>query len=297
MSFFKQRKKPGPLKPQPNPYPSRFQRWRYSLAFPLVLLILFGGALRFYKPFYDPFYKGLFEGTAWIQGAFMKPFRETHTFFKDTYVFMNLKEEYQRLKEENEKQKWLIQTLTPLQHENTILKKHLNVIAFQKHGHHTVQVLSNPYDGMHHFFLIAGGLKEGLQKDQAVIAREGVVGRIEKVGNYTSRVLLLNDSSSRIPVITVGSEQKAILAGDGSDLPALVYIGDIKKIQVGEPVVTSGFGGIFPPGLPIGTVANVSNGKIKVRPYAPLQDLEWVHILQAKSEDYLNELHSLLEGE
>ena len=227
--FIRRAKPPGALKPQPNPYPSRFQRWRYSLAFPFVILILIGGALRFYKPFYDPLQKGLFEGTAWVQWVFMKPFHETHTFFKETYVRMHLKEEYERLKKENEKQQWLIQALTPLQHENAVLRQSLKVIKSSKHDQKTVRVISTPYDGVHHFFLIAAGLKEGFQKDQAVLAPEGVVGRLEKVGNSISRILLLNDPSSRIPVITLNSEQKAILSGDGSFMPTLVYVCDTKK--------------------------------------------------------------------
>jgi len=295
--FIWRAKQPGALKPQPNPYPSRFQRWHYNLVFSLILFLFIVGAIRFYKPFYDPLQKGLFEGTAWIQSIFMTPFHETHAFFKETYIRMHLKEEYERLKKEHEKQQWLIQTLTLLQHENAVLRQNLKVTNSPIYEHQTVRVLSTPYDGIHHFFLIAAGEKNGLQKDQAVISPEGVVGRLEKVGSFISRILLLNDSSSRIPVITLESEQKAILSGDGSFMPTLVYIGDAKKIQKGEPVVTSGFGGIFPPGLPIGIVDDVSNGKLRVRPYAPLRDLEWVHILQFNSEEYLEELNSSLEGE
>ncbi len=130
-----------------------------------------------------------------------------------------------------------------------------------------------------------------------MIVHKGVVGRLEKVGRYVSRVLLLNDINSRIPVMTSTSEQKAILAGDGSFLPTLVYVGDIRKVQRGENVVTSGLGGIFPPGLPVGRVDEITNGKISVRPYVPFQNLDWVHILRVNPDGFLEDLNTVVEGE
>lgn len=297
MPLFIRHKKPSPLKPTANPYPSRFQRWRHSLGLTFVLLLIVGGGLRLYKPFYDGFQQELFEGAAWVQGVFVQPFYETRALLKDTYIFMHLKEDHTRLKEENEKLKWQLQALNPLQHENAVLRQSLHIAAFEKHGYLTARILANPYDGIHHFFLIAAGQKEGLEKDQAVIVHEGVVGRLEKVGRHVARVLLLNDASSRIPVMTTTSEQKAILAGDGGFLPALVYVGDIRKVQKGEQVVTSGLGGIFPSGLPVGIVDEITNGKIRVRPYVPIHNLEWVHVLRTNSEGFVQELNNALEGE
>ncbi len=297
MVLFVRHKKTGPLKPTANPYPSRFQRWRHSLGVTFILIVLVGGSLRFYQPFYDVFQQGLFEGTALVQGIFLHPFRETQALLKDTHTFVHLKEEHARLKVENEALKWQLQALAPLQHENAILRKNLHAPSFEEYGHLTVRILSSPYDGLHHFFLIGAGERENLEKDQAVVVPEGVVGRLEKVGRYVSRVLLLNDTSSRIPVMTSASEQKAILAGDGSFFPTLVYVQDIRKIQRGEKVVTSGFGGIFPPGLSVGHVDQIINGKIRVRPNVPFQNLEWVHILQVNSEGFLEELETALEGE
>lgn len=297
MPLFVRHKKLSPLKPKANPYPSRFQRWRQSLGVKFVLILVVGGALRFYTPFYEALQQEFFEGAAWVHGAFIQPFHKTRTLFKDTHIFIHLKEEYARLKRENELLNWQLQTLKPLQHENAVLRQNLHVAPFEKHGYLTARILSNPYDGLHHFFLIAAGQREGLEKSQAAIVQEGVVGRLEKVGRRVARVLLLNDASSRIPVMTATSEQKAILAGDGSFFPALVYVGDIRKIQRGEKVVTSGLGGIFPAGLPVGIVDEIANGKIRVRPYAPLRNLEWVHILKTNSEGFLEELSTALEGE
>lgn len=297
MSFFVRRKKSAPLKPKANPYPSRFQKWKYSLGFTFILILLVSGALRFYKPFYNKVEQEFFEGSAWIQSMFIQPFSNIHALLKDIHSVMYLQEEHARLSQENEKLKWALQSLDSLQHENRELKQHLHIPAVEQYGHLTAKILVSPYDGLHHFFLIAAGHKDGLEKDQAVIVKEGVVGRLEKVGRHISRVLLLNDSNSRIPVTTSSSQQKAILAGDGTFFPTLVYVEDIHKIQKGEKVVTSGMGGIFPAGLPIGIVDEIINGKIKIRPYVPFQQLEWVHILQVHSEDFTEELNTALRAE
>lgn len=297
MSFFIRHKKSPPLKPTANPYPSRFQKWRHSLGFTFIFILIIGGSLRFYKPLYERVQEELFEGTAWIQGVFIHPFYETQALLTNIHVLMHLKEEYVRLSQENESLKWKVQGLESLHHENAVLRQNLRVPIFEKYGQLTAKILVSPYDGLHHFFLVAAGSKDGLEKDQAVIVKEGVLGRLEKVGKHVSRVLLLNDSNSRIPVMTSTSQQKAILAGDGTFLPTLVYVGDVHKVQRGEKIVTSGMGGIFPAGLPVGIVDEIDNGNIRIRPYVPFRAIEWVHILQAHPKDFMEELNAALRAE
>ncbi|MBL8675996.1 MAG: rod shape-determining protein MreC [Alphaproteobacteria bacterium] len=297
MALFLRYKKPGPLKPTPNPYPSRFQFWRHSLLASFLIILIGGGVLRFYKPFYDPLQDGLFEGVAWLQKGFLQPFHETSSLLKDTHQFIYLKDEYERLKLENETLHKEIQVLRPLAHENSALRKILNVPSVDGVKYQGARVLSTPYDGLHRFFLIEGGQKNDLIKDQAVIVEEGVVGRLEKVGAHVARVLLITDLNSRVPVVTSLSNEKAILSGNGDFLPTLVYVNDVKKIQIGEQIITSGLGGVFPPGFPVGVVETIENGKIKVRPYAPFQKIEWVQILKIHPENFYKEINTALEGE
>jgi len=77
----------------------------------------------------------------------------------------------------------------------------------------------------------------------------GLVGRISGVGNNSARVLFLTDSSSRIPVEVTPSGQKAILAGDNTPLPPLEFVDGVDQVRAGDRVVTTGDGGVFPPGL------------------------------------------------
>lgn len=281
MSFFVRHKNPGPLKPTANPYPSRIrQSWQKPGVVMLLLLLIVGGSLRFYPPFYITAHSILFEGTAWIQKVFIRPFHDAHAFFNQSHTFIHLKQDHARLMAENDALKWKLQALEPLVRENTILKQTLNIPYAEPYKHLTARVMATPYDGIHHAFLIEAGADEGLEKDQAVVAQAGILGRLEKVGRHVARVLLLNDMNSRIPVMTVTSQQKAILAGDGNFSPMLVYVSEPQTIQKGEQVVTSGLGGIFPAGLPVGIVSNTADGKIRVRPYVSPADLEWVHVLK-----------------
>lgn len=297
MSFFIRHKKPLPLKPTANPYPSRFQGWKYRLGVTFVFMVIVGIGLRFYSPFYERMEQELFEGIAQIQGIFIQPFQTTRDFLNNAHSMMHLREEHTRLVKENEKLKWQLQALNAVAHENKNLRQLLHVPVLEQYEHLTAKILGSPYDGLHHFFLIEAGTQVGLQKNQAVIVKEGVVGRLEKVGRKISRVLLLNDSNSRIPVVTQTSQQQAILAGDGSFFPKLVYVTDSRKIQPGEPVLTSGMGGMFPAGLPVGIVEEVTSNHIKVRPYIPFRKIKWVHILQMKTEGFTDELNAALRAE
>jgi rod shape-determining protein MreC len=106
----------------------------------------------------------------------------------------------------------------------------------------------------------------------------GLVGRIAEVGDRASRVLLLTDLNSRIPVTLQGSHERAILAGDNSPRPLLAYLAPNAKPEVGERVVTSGDGGVFPPGIPVGVIVSVG-GQVRVATSSDLSVIDYVKIV------------------
>ncbi len=75
------------------------------------------------------------------------------------------------------------------------------------------------------------------------------------------------------------SRDRAVLAGDNTTRPRLLYLPGKATVKVGDRIVTSGSGGIFPPGLPVGVVASVDNGLVHVEPYAELSHLEYLRIV------------------
>ena len=90
---------------------------------------------------------------------------------------------------------------------------------------------------------------QGLARGQAAITGEGLVGRLTEVGDRAARVLLITDLNSRIPVVVEGAHANAVLAGDNSERPRLdLSVAAPDAVKIGDRVVTSGEGGVFPPG-------------------------------------------------
>ena len=90
--------------------------------------------------------------------------------------------------------------------------------------------------------------------------------------------------NSRIPVIISPSNQRAILAGDNSDTSKLLFLKDKKQDLLNNYVLTSGHGGLFPPGLRIGTVSQIIDGSVRVRPFANWSQVEYVKVLNFYDE-------------
>jgi len=127
--------------------------------------------------------------------------------------------------------------------------------------------------------LIAVGSNQGVMRGLAAVSGEGFIGRVTDVGERTTRVLLITDLNSKIPVAVGTRGERAVLAGDNSALPRLLYLTQENNVAPGDIVVTSGHGGLLPPGLPIGAVETVSDRAVTVRPLADWQRINHVRLL------------------
>lgn len=125
--------------------------------------------------------------------------------------------------------------------------------------------------------LINAGAKKGLAEGYAVMTSDGLLGHIVRVGNNSARVLNLEDLNSRIPVMSMRSGARAILAGDNSDTPKLSYVADEEAWHVGDRVVTSGDDGILPQGLPVGVVEDIGKAVI-VTLHVKANPVDWVWV-------------------
>jgi rod shape-determining protein MreC len=111
-----------------------------------------------------------------------------------------------------------------------------------------------------------------------VIGAEGLVGRTTDVGAGAARVLLLTDSQSRVPVLVARTGQAALVAGDGSPLLLLAErVGPEEPLRRGDRLVTSGEGGVFPPGVPVAVVYD-AGPPVRLRPLARLLGAGFVRI-------------------
>lgn len=132
--------------------------------------------------------------------------------------------------------------------------------------------------------LNVGSSRDGIMDGWAVTDGLGLVGRIAGVGKYSSRVLLLTDSASRMPVTIQPSGQKAILAGDNTALPVLDFIVVPEEVRPGDRVVSSGDAGVFPAGLLVGSVVETRDGRLRLRLSADYERLEFLRVLRSQQK-------------
>ena len=122
----------------------------------------------------------------------------------------------------------------------------------------------------------------------------GLVGRISGVGSSTSRVILLTDNASQIPVIIQPSGQQAILMGDNSFAPPLEFIENVELVRPGDRILTSGEGGILPAGLLVGALALDPNNRLRARLAADYERLEFLKVLRDYGTEKIDNFGSLL---
>ncbi len=125
-------------------------------------------------------------------------------------------------------------------------------------------------------------IRDGVRKGSVAMTGEGVVGRVAEVGEHSARVLLLSDISSRIPVTIERTRDQAILAGDNSDNPRLLYLPHGNSLTAGDRIVTSTAGGAFPGGLPIGEVVAIQDGVPLVQLFVAWDRLEYLRLVDYK---------------
>lgn len=183
------------------------------------------------------------------------------------------------LRAENERLlEWRRQAIA-MEAQNAALGDLLNLAPDVERRYVTARVVGDQGSAFVRSVLVAVGRSAGVRKGQAALTGSGLAGRVAEVGERISRVLLITDINSRIPVQVGSGRHKAILAGDNSPRPGLVYLLPGVEVQVGERVVTSGHGGLFPPGLPVGEVVEVSENSVRVRPYADWDHLDYVRLV------------------
>lgn len=184
-----------------------------------------------------------------------------------------------RLRAENERLLNWQHVARELAAENTQLKSLLNMAAPPAQTFMTARVVADAGGAFVRSVLVNAGERDGIKKGEVAITGDGLVGRVITVGERSSRVLLLTDLNSRIPVELENSREQAVLAGDNTDLPQLVHLAERVPVTVGDRVVTSGRAGAFPPGLPVGVVTSVNDSDIRVQPYISWSRLEFVRVV------------------
>ena len=127
--------------------------------------------------------------------------------------------------------------------------------------------------------LVDTGSASGVQVGDPAMSEHGVVGRVVGVTPGVSRLLMLTDVDSRTPVLVDRTNGRAILTGDGSGYPELDYSRGRDPVRVGDVILTSGDGGVFPRGLPVGVAVKDLKGAWRVRLYSDQTPIDFVRVL------------------
>jgi rod shape-determining protein MreC len=194
-------------------------------------------------------------------------------------AFGDLYAENRRLREETEQlMQWQV-VARQLEAENRSLRELARFIPEDAVSFVTARVVAGAGGSFVRSILVTAGTRDGVAKGQIAMTGDGLVGRVGETGARASRVLLLTDLNSQIPVLLEGSRERAILAGDNSDAPHLVFLRPDFRPSIGDRVVTSGHGGVFPPALPIGVVSSIDDGLAVVRPFVDFSRIEHVRLV------------------
>lgn len=192
--------------------------------------------------------------------------------------FIGLRSKYQALQLENQLLKDNILMLQQLYYENEELRA-LNKLILPKATRIATTRIINQYDGAYiSNALILAGSDQQIKPLQIAVSGDGVIGQVAEVGPLVSRITLLTDTSSKIPVFFPRTKEHAVAAGNHRDLQAH-YLAQTTQIKTGDLVLTSGDGAVFPYGLPVGTVSSVDGKNISIMPFYDLNKLDLVTIL------------------
>ena len=129
-----------------------------------------------------------------------------------------------------------------------------------------------------------GGRNLGIEPGLAVIGTNGLIGRVISVGATSSRILLVTDFNSNIPVVALASNVQAILSGRNNQLPHLQYVPPKASLKTGDMLVTSGRGGQVPIGLPVGTIGAQQEEKpLSIDLLDDVRNLTYVRVVKMKA--------------
>jgi rod shape-determining protein MreC len=189
------------------------------------------------------------------------------------------------LLEENRRLLYTIANLQETQQENVRLRKLLQFQEKFKLNTVVARVVAKDVSTEFRAIRINRGENAGIKKNMAVVNNEGVVGRVLRVSATTADVVTILDLLSAVDSIVERSRARGVVEGKTDDTCALKYTLRTDDIQPGDTLVSSGLGGIFPKGVPVGLVSTVNRKQygitqeVEVKPTVDFSKLEEVMVI------------------
>lgn len=243
----------------------------------------------------SPLRNTVLDVSAPVTESVSNPFRFVRDAYTDLSAFLDVYEQNRKLRADIANLNQWREAARRYEAENARLRALHNVTLAPKYDYVTAQVIGNSGGGLSHSVIVNVGRDGGVRAGAVALDGAGVVGRVVSLGKNASRVLLLTDLSSRVPVMIEGTGKKnqdgevenivrAIVAGDNTGTPKLEFPTEVEGIKPGQLVVTSNDGGIFPKELPVGVVEQIGENQYRVKIAANFDRLEFVRILLDRTD-------------
>ena len=227
----------------------------------------------------------------------MAPITWSINLLRDYQSYQRIVEQNQELRRELNKMKAWKEAALQLEQENARLLDLNKVRLDPQLTHVTGVVMADSGSPFRQSILLNVGARDGIIDGWATMDGIGLVGRISGVGQTTSRVILLTDTSSRIPARIQPSGQTAIIIGDNTIAPPISFLENPDQVRAGDRVVSAGDGGVFPAGLLIGTVIEDPGQRLRVQLTADMEGLEFLRVLRNPGTTAITDPGSLIAPE
>ncbi|HYI40864.1 MAG TPA: rod shape-determining protein MreC [Allosphingosinicella sp.] len=165
--------------------------------------------------------------------------------------------------------------------ENKRLKALLGLTRESREPVAVTRIVGSSFASVRRLATLSAGASAGVRPGQPVRSADGLVGRVIETGRWGSRVLLVSDSASNVPVRLIRDGTAAIATGHGDGTI------DLKTLEVGQNpfrrgdvLVTSGVGGVYPPDIPVAVVVSVAGERTVAKPLADPANVEYAMVLQ-----------------
>ena len=222
------------------------------------------------------------------------PLTEAVNLIRSVKSYARIYQQNQELRRELQQMKAWKEAALQQEQENARLQDLNNVRLDPKFIKITGVVLADSGSPFRQTVLLNIGKRDGIVDGWATMDGVGLVGRIAGVGERTSRVVLLSDTASRVAVTIDANGQTALLVGDNTSNPLIDFLEDPETVRPGDRVMTSGDGGVFPPGILVGQVTQTQSGRLRVRLAADMRRLEFLLVIRHKPLDTISTPASLV---
>ncbi|MBU9721903.1 MULTISPECIES: rod shape-determining protein MreC [Bacillaceae] len=243
------------------------------------------------------------DSVGWVQSAFSRPAHFVAGFFENVNDMRNLYDENRILKSHLDEYAALQVELNDLRRQNEELKDSLDVSDnLYDYTVRSALVIHRSPDRWNEFVGINKGSQDGIEVNMAVMTSKGLIGKIHQVSPFSSTIQLLSDQArnNRISAfVDADTKINGFIEGIDSETGYLHFtMIDIRaELEEGQLVVTSGLGGVFPDGLPIGEIVSFETDEFGlsqsayVKPTADFYNIDYVMVIESSAPTLAPEIN------